>query len=227
MIRLSIYFITCCALIVSSCTIEKRAFRKGYYISWNKPLPKENAQAKEEDPEAKKETAAQSAVSKDTICKKQTEELEVVEIPDTIRATEEGLIEKQAAKRPETRYSETALVERLAEAVESIKEKKFPVEEEPFSEKELNLFALNSFVFAIGYVILIFYAFEHGSLNWPVVLAVTCFFVAVILAIVALVKWKRNRTGFWGTFFALMGLILLAAGSLLFLLYIMSNSSFG
>lgn len=229
MIRLSGCLIVCGILTISSCTIEKRVFRKGYYISWNKSAPKEKSQTKEEDPEAKAEELVQSPpVSHDTLCKEETESIEelAVGVQDTLQTNETALTAEQPISKPETVYSEAALLDRLTEAVKQIKEKKYP-EEEVSDKKELNLFALNSFVFAIGYVILIFYAFDLGSLNWPIVLAVTCFFTAVIFAIVALVKWKRNRTEFWGTFFALMGLILLAAGSLLFLLYIVANSSFG
>ncbi|MNY22546.1 hypothetical protein D3C86_1561660 [compost metagenome] len=116
-------------------------------------------------------------------------------------------------------------MERLSEVVESIKEKRYPDDEveETNSTKRVNLFSLNAFPFAIGYVILIFYALDQSSLNWPIALAVLCLFVAIAFAVIGIVKWKRNKDKFWGTFFSLMALILLALGTFLLLVVFMAS----
>ncbi|TSJ46334.1 tetraspanin family protein [Fluviicola chungangensis] len=223
--RLLVLLITTCITLMPSCTIQKRTFRNGYYISWNKSVSTGKNSVKAEEPEPKTDPIT----SADSIWE---EEMELAEkrtgmnAPDTLQ-TKQDLLSNQELKKPEIPYSETALADKLAMAVKSVREKRLPVEEEETPKKEVNLFALNAFVFAMGYLILIFYAFDQSSLNWPIVLAVICLITAVIFAIVGLLKWRRNRTGFWGTFFALMALILLVAGTFVFLIYAISNSSFG
>lgn len=237
--RLLIYTLITTILVLSSCTIEKRAFRKGYYISWNKSVPKEKPASKSET--ETREPTAQTPILKDTIRPETPEqeqkqlvlnkpEEQAAGIPskaDSTPCAEQTLPNEPETEKSTTVYSEKALLERLEKAVESVKEQVARQEEEEEAPgKRLNLFALNSFVLAAGYVILLFVAF-NSSQNFPVVGAVICFFAAIAFAIVGLVKWRRNHDGFWGTFFALMALILLVTGSFIFFIYVMMNTSFG
>ena len=229
--RLPILLIVVSTILSSSCTIQKRSFRNGYYISWHKSGPKEKPGSKEQPAETKTESLAGSTTSTDTliVCKEEpnpAEDLAVIEKPDSLQPMDSLLTEEtQPTKRSAERYSEKALLERLSEVVESIKagQTNNEYEEGEPSHKRLNLFALNAFPFAIGYVVLIFYAVDQGNVNWPIALAISCLFLAIILAVIGIVKWKRNKSKFWGTFFALMALITLALGTFLLLVAFMSG----
>lgn len=231
--RLFAYLLITLVLFVCSCTIEKRAFRKGYYISWNKSGLKEKNESKEQVKTKDPEELAQSTVSKDTLCMEETkvtkEDL-AVENPmksDTLERNEKLLSEEPEAKNNTTIYSEKALMERLTEAVEkSVQAKDDPITENEKLRKKPNLFALNAFVLAVGYVIFIFVMLDANIILTPIVLAVICLFAAIALAVVAIVKWKRNRERFWGTFFALMALIILLLGTLLLLLAFLVSMGF-
>ncbi|WP_343747398.1 hypothetical protein [Fluviicola sp.] len=234
--RLLICLLTCSILILPSCTIEKRAFRKGYYISWNRSLPREKSSSKEEAKES--EPLARESISKDTTQLKVPEPAQEPCLAESLEKTDTTQLAEQtpepvAEKTRMTQvYSEEALFERLSRAVESVKEQvkeSRQTEEEEAPKRKVNLFALNAFVLAIGYVILAFVAFEgSGSgVNFAIMGIVVCLFTAIAFAVIGLVKWRRNRSGFWGTFFALLALIVLVTGSLVFFVYAMSNSSFG
>lgn len=225
--RLFTYLLITLFLVVCSCTIEKRAFRKGYYISWNKSVPKERNESKEQIKTKDPEELTQATVSKDSLRVEETngtkEDL-VVENPeksDTLQKNEQLLSEDPEVKTNITVYSEKALMERLTEAVEKSVQTNDddPLTENEKPRKRLNLFALNAFVLAVAYVVLIFVALDAPTfILTPIVLAAVCLFAAIALAVIAIVKWKRNRGKFWGTFFALIALILLALGILLMLL---------
>lgn len=224
--RLFTYLSITLVLLVCSCTIEKRAFRKGYYISWNKSLPKEKNESKKQIETKGSEELTQSTVLKDSLRVKETnltkEDL-VVENPeksDTLQKNEQLLSEAPEMKNSTTDYSEKALMEGLTEATEkSVQTKDDPITENEKPRKKLNLFALNAFVLAVAYAILILVALDASIfLITPIVLAAVCLIVGIALAVIAIVKWKRNREKFWGTFFALIALIVLALGILLLLL---------
>lgn len=234
--RLFICLLTSLILLFSSCTIEKRAFRKGYYISWNRSVLKEKSPAKEiaEGPEE----IARETPSKDTAT------LEEVTIQpeqtladnkaktDTLRLAEKPTSEQVAETSRPPVYSEEALLDRLNQAVESVKEQvkaKRQTETDDTLKRKVNLFALNAFILAIGYVILLFVAFEGGgnTVSLAIMGIVICLFAAIAFAIVGLVKWRRDRSGFWGTFFALLALILLVTGTIVFFVFAMMNTSFG
>jgi|GEM_PF-5020750 len=214
--RLLILVITASGILASSCTIQKRTFRNGYYISWNKSVKKVKTQSKEE------EQLAETEVLADTCCKTEpkVEESAISENPDTVQIMELTHLDGPVLKEMPDRYSETALAEPLDENPEGMDEKnRFETEEEKV-KKTPNLFAINSLVFAIGYVVLSFITI-YTSLF---VLAIISFLLALALAIIAIIKWKRNKGDFWGTFFAVIALGLLVLGTLIFLLFIVAGS---
>ncbi|WP_300665595.1 hypothetical protein [Fluviicola sp.] len=224
--RLFAYLLITLVLVVCSCTIEKRAFRKGYYISWNKSGLKEKNESKEQIKTKDPEELAQATASKDSLRVEETNDTKedlVVENPeksDTLQNNEKLLSEEPEVNNNTTVYSEKALIERLTEAVEkSVQTNDDPITENEKPRKRLNLFALNAFVLAAAYIVLIFVELDATTfIITPIVLAAICLFAAIALAVVAIVKWKRNPGKFWGTFFALMALILLALGIFLLLL---------
>lgn len=214
--RLLILMIAASGILASSCTIQKRTFRNGYYISWNKSVKKVKTQSKEE------EQLAETEVLADTCCKTEpkAEESSISENPDTVQIIELTHLDGPVVKEIPDRYSETALAERLDTKAEGVNEKKLFQTEEEKLEKTPNLFAINSLVFAIGYVVLSFITIYTALFA----LAVISFLLALALAIIAIIKWKRNKGDFWGTFFAVMALGLLVLGTLVLLLFIVAGS---
>ena len=214
---LTILFIT--SLLAASCTIQKRTFRNGYYISWNKSVLKEKAKHEELNLEEKSETNTETIALKDSV---------FAEIPDISEKEElviltENRLEKPDSiekESPEMVYTQSAKPEKSDEVIVPIQLKKQLNEQLETNEKSLNLFAINSLVFAIGYAILsVITVFSNLF-----VIAVICFVVALTFAIVAIIKWKRNKDSFWGTFFAVMALGLLALATLVLLLLILAGS---
>ncbi len=220
---LTILFAT--SIIVSSCSIQKRTFRNGYYISWNKPLkPKTNENRSEEIPETK--PVDELLVSSDIEAPKPTEDPALISTSDTLQKTGQSVTNDSLTKIYKTIDTELAINTGKNETVNPVKARKTPRKEWEPSGRSPNLFAINSFVFAVGYVILIFYAFAVSGVTWAIALAVICFFVALIFAIIGIIKWKRHRDDFWGTFFALMALIVLVTGTFALLLVFIGNMGF-
>ncbi|WP_341900550.1 hypothetical protein [Fluviicola taffensis] len=220
--RLLILVIIVTSILTSSCTIQKRTFRNGYYVSWNRSVKKDKTQPKDEVT-AKNEQLAESTGSIDTICNadaKAKEERFVCEKTDTLQVMEGIHLNDSVIEKPIVQHAETAFIERLNDAVESVKEKKRLKKEAETLEKTPNLFAINSLVFSIGYVILSFITIYTSLFA----LAIISFLLALSLAIVAIVKWKRNKGNFWGTFFAVIALGLLVLGTLILLLFIVAGS---
>ncbi len=214
--RLLILFIGTTAILISSCTIQKRTFRNGYYISWNKPIKEKQDQ--------KPETGSNDTIYE--IETKTVENLKTLEKTDIPQKSTPNWNSDSLMKEPLRVDTETALVDRTDETTNRLKEESHSIEKWESSERSPNLFAINSFVFAIAYVILIFYAFAVSGVTWAIALAVICFFLALIFAIIGIVKWKRNRDEFWGTFFALMALILLVAGTFALLLAVIGSMGY-
>lgn len=227
--RLLILLIAATTILATSCTIQKRSFRNGYYISWNKSVPKEKSASKDEVSGTEKTTGP--IASKDSVScieePKSPADVAVIEKPDTLQAS--VVKADSTEKRTSDGYSEDALMKHLGEAVESMKEPKVYQIEEEASGKRLNLFSLNSLVFSIGYVILLFATLNLSGQNVTLAIAgiVICAILAIVFAIIGLVKWGRDRTGFWGTFFSVIALGLLVVGLLVFLLYFLTTLSFG
>lgn len=214
---LTILFIT--SLLAASCTIQKRTFRNGYYISWNKPALKEKSKHEESVLEKESEHDTESIALKDSA---------FTEIPDVAEKEElvipsENLVESTDSilkKTPEIDYTEAVKPEQSDEVIIPVRSKKQLSEPLETNEKSLNLFAINALVFAIGYVIISFITIFTNLFA----LAVICFVVALTFAIIAIIKWKRNKGNFWGTFFAIIAIGLLVLGTLVLLLFILAGS---
>lgn len=217
--RLLILMITVSSILISSCTIQKRTFRNGYYVSWNKSVKKEKAQSKDEEVMTKNEEIVESAVSSETSCSID-EKCSVCEKMDTLQIKERIHVDDPVIEKPRIQHSERAFIERLNDQLENVKEKKHLEVEEETVKKTPNLFAINALVFSMGYVILSFITIFTSLFA----LAIISFLLAISLAIVAIVKWKRNRGDFWGTFFAVIALGLLVLGTLVLLLFIVAGS---
>jgi hypothetical protein len=225
---LTILFIT--SLLAVSCTIQKRTFRNGYYISWNKSALKEKAKHAGSVLEEESETNAEPIALRDSVF---TEIPDVAERNEVVVPSETGcetpvnpsedLVKGHDSIRKETSetgYTEALIPEQSDEAIISVRKKKEWSEPLETNEKGPNLFAINSLVFAIGYVILSFITIFTNLFA----LAVICFVAALTFAIIAIIKWKRNKDSFWGTFFAVMALGLLALGTLVLLVFILAGS---
>lgn len=242
--RLLILLLTASMVLASSCTIQKRSFRNGYYISWNKSVPKDKAESNENISETKTEQPAKELlVVKDSLPKEEecmsskNEELvdrmspkasAMARTADRLQPIADVPVGDSSVEESADRYSEETLLKRLGEAVESMKPAKNVEIEEDTGRKRLNLFSLNALVFSIAYVILLFSALNMSGKS--VTIAITAIFIcailAIIFAIIGLVKWGRDRYGFWGTFFSIIALGLLVVGMLAFLLYVIANLSF-
>lgn len=222
--RLSILIITALSILTTSCSIQKRTFRNGYYVSWNRPALKENKEHQELSSEKKAESKLELRSLRDSVYTETSEPEE-----KSLLCEELDLMETESHVVSDSMILKNLAVERQAKKVpieclqkdkkaNSILEK-HSLEEETRTKK-LNLFAINSLVFAIGYVILSFITIYTSLFA----LAIISFLLALCLAIVAIVKWKRNKGDFWGTFFAVIALGLLVLGTLILLLFILAGS---
>nr|WP_294859169.1 hypothetical protein [uncultured Fluviicola sp.] len=201
-------------LLASSCTIQKRTFRNGFYISWNKPLKAKKDQTVSPEPESETGPKEElSVISKDTVCETRTEfiqeHLAVNEEQDSVQRIAQTTI-----------CTETAMHESPNEVITPVLEREDLRRSLETNEKRPNLFAINSLVFAIGYVILGFITIFTNLFA----LAIICFLLAITFAIIAIKKWKDHKDNFWGTFFAVIALGLLVLGTLILLLFILAGS---
>lgn len=219
---LTILFIA--SLFTASCTIQKRTFRNGYYVSWNKSALKEKA--KHEKSVLEEQPTTEIAFKDSVFSDKQEEELVLANetfCETTINPTKDFVNEPDSTQEKDqtTISSEMAIRDGSDEVItKPVIMKKDLRESLETNEKRPNLFAINSLVFAIGYVILSFITIFTNLFA----LAVICFVIALTFAIIAIRKWKHRRDDFWGTFFAIIALGLLVLGTLILLLFILAGS---
>ncbi len=220
---LTILFIT--SLLAASCTIQKRTFRNGYYVSWNKSALKEKAKHDGSVPE-ESDLKTESIALKDSAFTEisdvaEKEELVIpagTDLENPINQPEDFVKSQDSTRK--TVDAKLAIHESSDEAVIPVSMKKDWSELLETKEKGPNLFAINSLVFAMGYVILSIITIFSNLFA----LAVICFVAALTFAIIGIIKWKRNKDSFWGTFFAVMAIGLLALGTLVLLVLILAGS---
>lgn len=220
--RLIYCLITIFFILLSSCTIQKRSFRNGYSISWNNSFKKLKSEEKHESTEDKQVV---SEYPKDTLeIRPVMDEKEFKILAESQTDSISDFVQTIATKN----QTEKALYRRLEQTIQAYKQMKDEGDqEEEIPKKRINLFALNGFVFAVGYIILLFYAHDQSNDTWIPALAIISLLFAIGLTIVGLRMWKHNKNKFWGNFFSILALIVLSLGTLIFFVYAMSNTSFG
>jgi hypothetical protein len=194
--RLLILVITVTSILASSCTIQKRTFRSGYYISWNKPL-KEKKTPKMEDEAA--------IVPK--------EEVNIMENRDTLQ-TDSLVISSSLSEVKETDVlEEVVAIDEIKEELQvetiGIKPKQqLETEDEP--QKKIDLFAANSLGFSLIYVGLLLLSIAMDLSESIGCLAILALLICIAFAIISFVRRKRHPEKYKGTWMSVVALIILA-----------------
>lgn len=214
--RLLILFILTSSIFISSCTIQKRTFRNGYYVSWNKPI-------KEKKPkELNDETIVSEIRGKDSV-QNVEEQLSELSHTDSI-FSDLAETQKQAdslfVKKPEKMEMSTLSVVSILKKglkIESVFSAKKQPKKEDNSEQKLDLFAANSLAFALFCGVMLVLSITASLPESLVFIGVLALFITIAFAIIAFIRKKRRPEKHKGTFLAIIALGILAMGVIFFL----------
>ena len=208
---LTFLFIT--FILAVSCTIQKRTFRNGYYVSWNnaRNLPEKDQQPDnkfvdaispaeeiEEEEEAQMKLVVEVSIAPE-------EKVETVLLSDSVSSKTNVPFSVKSSKEKESSIDESSK--------EFTRKKSLDLEENP-PKKKLNFFALGSFGLSLVYAALLLLSISMNLSESIAAIAILFLFAAIACAVVAFIKAKRNRGKYWGTFFAVFALVIALAATI-------------
>lgn len=219
--RLIILLIAASVLLIPSCTIQKRTFRKGYYVSWNNPrnFPEKTRepdvnytdairpddQTEEETPVISEHNILQEKVTS------KVPDTDLAPVKTNERVSSETRVEQQFSRENERK---PALLKKSTELKTGDK-----------PHKKLNFFALGSFGLSLVYGGLILLSISMSLSESIAAVAILFLFAAIACAVIAFVKWGRNREKYWGTFFAVIALLIVFSATVSAFAYLIAISA--
>lgn len=210
--RLLILLIAASSILASSCTIQKRTFRNGYYISWNKPMKEKLPENGTVEKEASEEIrVSESIFQSDTLFLKNNNS-----IPEMVHET---VIE--SADSVDDEVTNPQISEELKTPSEEIKEEKVSIQKETKhveksdEDPQPDLVAFGAFGLSLIYLgfAIIHILSGFGPLISAAVL-IACLIGIVGLSIWSIIRKKRNPEKYKGTVFAIIALGILVLSTL-------------
>jgi hypothetical protein len=158
-------------LVTSSCTIHKRHYSKGYFISWNKAYKSEQS-AEQDKPH---EQITSKTVDVEVIELEKTEDLQVLDFTH------------------QTVNNEIATSTPTLQSINEVRQNTKSIKSRAQSEKEkLNRGALNGAILSsVGWIAIILSVFILP--NFLPLLAIACFFIAILSSLTSIKKVRTSQ----------------------------------
>lgn len=210
--RLLILWIIVAITFISSCTIQKRTFRKGYYVSWinarNRCVKDQGSNTRNVDAilsaDKVEEKEEEPVVLQDSIPQEKNPEPAI--FPDTASS------QVKASFFPKSNQEQESVIEKASKEVKTKKPQDLELEHSP--KKKLNFFALGSFGLSLVYAGLLLLSISMNLSESIAAIAILFLFAAIACAVIAFVIARRNRGSYWGTFFAVFALVIVLAATI-------------
>jgi hypothetical protein len=210
--RLLLYLVTATIILTSSCTIQKRTFRNGYYISWNRSL-KDNSHTKKQPNEA-----IVSEIREVDSSQNVAEQLPVLSQTDSLfndltekQISTDSIVVKESEKGIVSSLTVVSILKRGMK-VESLFPEKKRLQTDEHSERKLDLFAANSLAFAVVYGVLLTLCIVINLSEFLAAIAFLALFVSLAFAIISFIRKKRHPEKHKGTFLSIIALAILVTG---------------